>query len=100
MGELAVGRSSASGSAAEFRWLLALLRPYEDRVIIVVGDRDANQVGLNGAASLASSLRTHLGRKVICALPAEGFKDVREQVVADRWHRGIVVQENITFTIP
>jgi hypothetical protein len=100
MGELAVGRSSASGSAAELRWLIALLQPYEDRVMVVVGDRDANQVGLDGAARLASSLRTFLSRKVICALPAEGFKDLREQVVADRWHRGIVVQENITITIP
>jgi hypothetical protein len=99
-GELVVGRSSARGSAAQRRWLITLLKAkFQDRHIIVLGDRDTNQVGICEAGGLASRLRSSLGRSVTCALPARGFKDIRDQIVAKRWYRGIDVQENPTFTI-
>ncbi len=93
VGALAVGRSSATGSATERHWLTRLLRRYADRQVIVVGDRDANGVGAACAETLAGRLSDATGRAVSWALPASGFKDVREQIVLEKWHKGLVAQE-------
>jgi hypothetical protein len=92
-GALAIGRPGALGSRAADLWLARLLRRHPGREVIVVGDRDPSRVGERGARKQAERLQEALGRPVAWALPAKGFKDVREQVVAGKWHRGLNVQE-------
>jgi hypothetical protein len=91
-GALAVGRPSAVGSRAADLWLARLLRRHPKRKVVVVGDRDPGGLGELGARKQAERLQVALGRPVAWALPAKGFKDVREQVVAGKWHRGLKVQ--------
>src|SRR5262249_48601521 len=86
-GAPAMGRPSALGSRAADLWLARLLSRHPGREVIVVGDRDPSRVGERGARRQAERLQEALGRPVGCALPAKGFKDVREQVVAGKWHR-------------
>jgi hypothetical protein len=64
---------------------------YPDRQIIVLGDRGTTKAGIRGAHDLAAHLRTALGREVSWALPAGKYKDVREQIVAGQWHRGLEI---------
>jgi len=90
---LAYGRFSATGSAAERIWLSRLLARHPKREIVVVGDRDVGGSGGRGAEALADWLRTALRRPVAWALPRMGFKDVREQIVAGQWKRGLSIQE-------
>jgi phage/plasmid primase-like uncharacterized protein len=93
VGALAFGRFSATGSALERLWLTRLLGRHHDHAVVVVGDRDASGSGARGAKALAEHLQNALGRPVAWALPMKSFKDVREQVVADKWRRGLVVRE-------
>jgi phage/plasmid primase-like uncharacterized protein len=92
VGVFAYGRFSAAGSALERLWLERLLRRHADRAIIVVGDNDSG-AGVLGAQKLAEHLSVVLARLVRCALPRKGFKDIREQVVAGKWSRGLRVME-------
>lgn len=92
VGAFAVGRFSADGSAAERRWLTRLIRKIPDREIVVVGDNDTG-AGPRGAKNLAAFLRDQLKRPVAWALPRKKYKDIREQVVAGEWHKGLRDQE-------
>jgi hypothetical protein len=96
VGSFAVGRPAASSSKLATRWLVELLRDY-DRDIIVVGDRDQKKngksVGRDAARRLAEHLTNALGQEVRWALPQSGFKDVREQIIAGEWDRGLVTKE-------
>jgi putative DNA primase/helicase len=76
----AVGRPS---NRAGVKDLAALLTDVpQDRLIIVVGDRDAKDngdwPGLDGAKAVAGELTAALGRPVLLALPPDGAKDVRQ----------------------
>ena len=93
VGLLAFGRFSATGSAAERLWLVRLLGRYAGREIVVVGDRNANGIGARAAEALASHLQDALDRPAAWALPAKSFKDVREQIVARKWNKGLILQE-------
>jgi hypothetical protein len=93
VGALAIGRPGALGSRAADLWLARLLRRHPEREVIVVGDRDPSRVGELGARKQAERLQEALDRPVAWALPAKGFKDVREQVVAGKWRRGLKMQE-------
>jgi hypothetical protein len=66
---------------------------YPDRDVIVLGDRDRSEAGSLGAEHLARNLQTRLQRSVAWALPAKGFKDVREQVLAEKWYRGLFIMD-------
>ena len=92
VGVLAFGRASAMGSASERYWLTRLLKRYRDREIIIVGDRDASGVGARGAEQLAVHLRTTLDRPIAWALPAKPFKDIRAQIIARKWNRGLTLK--------
>jgi phage/plasmid primase-like uncharacterized protein len=96
-GAAAIGRPSARASCTVQSWLTRMLRRYEAREIIVVGDRDCDlnglTTGLDGARDLARFLRAELNRPVSWALPYHRYEDVREQVVAGDWSRGLVVEE-------
>ena len=98
VGEVAIGRPMAQLSKCCLEWLLELLVPYREAHIIVVGDRDGKgrRIGSLGAMRTASYLTTHLKPRhhYPYALPAVGFKDVREQIVAGAWERGIELQED------
>lgn len=93
----AVGRPAARASSLVRLWLVRLLRDRSGLGIIVVGDRDpvrdGKSTGRDGARQLAEYLAGELGRDVAWALPRAPYKDVREQVVAGDWHRGLVVKE-------
>jgi hypothetical protein len=97
VGALAFGRPAASSSKLATRWLTNLLRDYDDRDVIVVGDRDQKKngksAGRDAARRLAEYLTTALGQEVRWALPRRGYKDVRAQVVAREWDRGLIIQE-------
>jgi len=89
VGLLACGRASAQGSRTERLWLARTLRGFKNRKIIVVGDRDPSGTGRVGAEALALHLSLTLKRGVRWGLPAVGYKDVREQVVAGAWDKGL-----------
>lgn len=93
VGAFAVGRSNAFGNAAERLWLTRLLALHPDREVVVVGEREASGAGVRGAEKLAAFLRETLERPVSWALPREGYKDGREQVVAGKWYKGLCTQE-------
>lgn len=83
-GLAAVGRPSNAGGAE----LLALLfAGVPDREVIVVGENDRKDdngswPGRDGAGSVARKLAADLCRPVGVALPPDGFKDVRDWLVA------------------
>jgi hypothetical protein len=98
VGEFAVGRPAASSSKLATKWLVELLRSYADHeTVIVVGDRDkkknGKRTGLDAAKKLAEHLNTVLKQDVRWALPRRGYKDVREQIIAGEWDRGLVFKE-------
>jgi hypothetical protein len=98
VGALAIGRPAADASALVRRWLPPLLRGYGDRPIIVVADRDrqksGKQPGAAGASLLALCLRVALRRPVIWAFPTPPYKDVRDQIVAGDWRKGLSTEPN------
>lgn len=84
MGLSAMGRPSNLGGVDD---LAELLRPHEDREIVVLGERDFKAdtnrwPGRDGAISIAKQLAEQLNRSIGWALPPEGFKDVREYLNA------------------
>lgn len=88
VGAAAVGRPAAKSSALAKHWLREYLRDHiKTRPIVIVGDNDA--AGIDGARELAAELSEHFGRGVWWALPHKQFKDVREQVNAGEWSRGL-----------
>ena len=101
VGALAIGRSNATASLTEQNWLFRFLQCHRDwhegRQIVVVGDRDPSKAGARGAHSLSSFLGCALQKpqQVSSALPAKGFKDVREQIAADEWGKGLICQNQL-----
>ena len=93
VGAFAIGRSSAAGSGAQRIWLKRFVAAFPKREIIVVGDRDGNGIGMRSAESLAKFLQAESERPIARALPREAYKDVREQVVAGNWTKGLHLQE-------
>ncbi|MBA4190658.1 MAG: hypothetical protein C0467_21950 [Planctomycetaceae bacterium] len=92
VGATVVGRPAASLSEKAFWWLshLICMRRFDD--LVVLADRD--QAGEAGAAALASKLKTnHPKWRVRLAKPLFIYKDARSQVVAGRWHAGLVEKE-------
>lgn len=92
-GALAYGRASAQGTHAQRIWLARLLKSSPRRQFIVLGDRDPSGTGQRGAKELAAYLSHKLERKVAWALPAKGFKDVREQITSGAWNKGIRIKD-------
>ncbi len=80
----AIGRPSNLGGVA----LLAELLGGNPRPLVVVGENDRKPNGLwpgkDGAKRVAEELAVKLQRNVLCTLPPEGYKDVREWI-ADRF---------------
>jgi hypothetical protein len=74
-----VGRPSNCGGV---RFLAKLLRPHGDREIIVLGENDLKEngqwPGKKGAIATAEGLANEFNRKILWALPPDGFKDLRE----------------------
>jgi hypothetical protein len=97
VGMAAIGRPAAHASAAVRLWLSRRLRLLGNPEVVVVGDRDADRqgkaTGRDGARALAEFLSEVLGYSVPFALPAERFKDAREQIVAGRWSQGLSIVE-------
>ena len=97
VGLSAIGRPAAEASAIVRLWLTQILRKYADRPVIVVGDRDAikagKSAGCDGARNLANYLKDALARPIGWALPAAPHKDVRDQIVAGEWLKGLELQE-------
>jgi hypothetical protein len=93
MNKFAVGRPAAGPSAAVLYWLIGFLRQHPGREVIVVGDRDANGAGHRGACNLARCLSIVANGRVKAALPAGNFKDVRAQIIANKWDKGLSILE-------
>jgi phage/plasmid primase-like uncharacterized protein len=93
----AIGRPAARASAAVVFWLVRFLRQYPGRQIIILGDNDPSRrgvrVGRRGARELATRLKDQRQTNVRWALPAVGFKDVREQIVSGAWRQGLKIME-------
>jgi len=88
VGELAIGRPMALEPEAVRFWLVELLRRFDyTGGLVVVGDDD--KAGRRGAEKLARHLAESLRRMVRWGLPADGHEDVREQVRAGHWGRGL-----------
>lgn len=92
-GALAYGRANAQGTHAQRTWLVRLLASSPGRRIVVLGDRDPSGAGQRGAKELAAHLSRALDRHVAWALPAKGFKDVREQIASGVWKKGIQLKD-------
>lgn len=92
VGATVVGRPAAVMSAKAFGWLqhLVCMRRFDD--LVVLADRDV--AGEAGAAALASNLKSCCPSwRVRLAKPLHAYKDARSQVVAGRWHAGLVEKE-------
>jgi hypothetical protein len=92
IGATAIGRPAAYLTRRAFARLtyLLMMRRFDD--VIVMADRD--DVGKEGAATLASQLKQHNPNwRVRWALPRKGYKDIREQIVAGQWDRGLIEKE-------
>jgi hypothetical protein len=96
-GAAAVGRPAAPAAGLVSVWLTRMLQRFEEREIIVVGDNDPEHngraTGRHAARNLAVLLRNKLGRPISWALPPLPHKDVREQVIAGEWARGLIIEE-------
>jgi hypothetical protein len=97
VGAAAIGRPAAHASKLVKQWLIAILTPLDNRLIIVVGDRDklknGKRPGRDGAKDLALYLRMALRRPVRWALPKKDYKDIREQIVDGNWNDGLFMRE-------
>lgn len=95
-GARAIGRPAAKVSPVAMLWLTRYLERHPGRVV-VLGDNDepdrGKVLGEVAARGLAAELTERLGRPVLWALPRPGFKDVREQVAAGEWSRGVQLRE-------
>jgi hypothetical protein len=95
-GVRAIGRPAAKVSPLATLWLTRYLERQPGRVV-VLGDNDGPDggegLGRVAAKGLAAELAERLGRRVLWALPRPGFKDVRDQVAAGEWSRGVQMRE-------
>ncbi len=96
----AVGRPAAGLSGGAFDWLASYLARHASGGVVVVGDNDpkggdGRRVGRDAARGLAGRLAAAMpgGIPVRWALPRAGYKDVREQVAARDWERGLRLRE-------
>jgi hypothetical protein len=96
VGLATVGRPAAHASGAVRGWLARFVAAMSPAQIIVVGDRDetvnGRNAGADGAAELADLLSKESGRPTWWALPANGFKDVRDQITKGQWGLGLVLE--------
>ena len=95
-GVRAIGRPAAKSSRLATHWLVRYLDRQSGR-IVVLGDNDDPEsgegVGEVAARELAAGLAGRLGRRVVWALPRPGFKDIRDQIAAGEWSRGVLLRE-------
>ena len=96
----AAGRPSAAPPAPAFGWLAAYLTRHAGQGVVVVGDNDPRDEGgrrvrRDAARDLAGRLAGVLpgGIPVSWAVPAKGYKDLREQITANAWGNGLRLRE-------
>lgn len=96
----AIGRPAAVPSALVLDWLAAYLARHAADGVVILGDNDprddkGRRVGRDAARELAERLAAVLPGciPVSWALPRKGYKDVREQVTARDWDKGLRLRE-------
>jgi len=99
VGVRAIGRPAARSSALATLWLVKYLELHAPDSIVVVGDNDDPDsdegVGEVAARDLANRLVARLRRAVLWGLPRRGFKDVRDQITAGKWDKGLRTGEGV-----
>ena len=100
VGVRAIGRSQALTRDRQVRWLVKYLLREHDALtpVIVVADNDESQVGWRGAVQLSRTLLDELpDYEIRWAMPwcikSVRYKDVRDQIRAGDWKRGLHVHQ-------
>jgi hypothetical protein len=97
VGAMAIGRPFSTADTLTTIWLAQFLVECPESPVVILGE---NAVGMaascnpvDPAFDLATTLAGRFGKRIKWALPASGFHDVHEQILAGAWKRGIEIRE-------